>query len=303
MADNASFKRLEERVFLGISVACAVLVICILIGIVGTIFLEALPSLTPTFILTSEHGMPGVGGAIGNAIVGTILISLCATVLATPLAICTAVYLQRYAKDGFFTKTLQFFIEVLSGTPSIVLGIFGMLVFVYYMYKYTGGFSLISGSVALAILIVPVIERAAEDAIIMVDRDLEKGSYALGATKWDTIKNITLPCALSGISTGIVLGFGRAAEESAVVILTAGYTQFYPEFAIKSCDKLAFGIKIYPFQDLVGTLPYTVYHGYENSHLIAMSDAFAAAFVLIVIVLTINVAAKILLWRYGIDKS
>lgn len=301
MAGNTSTRYLEEKFFFGLSVGCAVLVIGILIYIVGTIFLEALPSLTPAFVFTSESDMPGVGGAVGNAIVGTIFISLCATVIATPLAICTAVYLQRYARDGFFTRTLRFFIEVLSGTPSIVLGIFGMLVFVYYMYKYTGGFSLISGSIALAILIVPVIERAAEDAIAMVDRDLEYGSYALGATKWDTIRNITLPCALSGITTGIVLAFGRAAEESAVVILTAGYSQFFPEFAVKLSNKLAFGYKIYPFQDLVGTLPYSVYHGYENSHLIARSDAFAAAFVLIVIVLSINMAAKILLRRYGHD--
>jgi len=295
------WRTVEEKVFLGISVVAAVVVVCLLFGIVGVIFREAIPSLSLEFIVTPENLMPGVGGAIGNAIVGTLVISTLATILAIPLGICTAIYLARYAKDGPITRGFRFLIEVLSGTPSIVLGIFGLLVLVFYLRPYTGGFSLLSGSIALAILIMPVIERAAEDAIHTVDIPLEHGSYALGATKWDTIRNITLPCALSGIVTGIILAFGRAAEESAVVILTAGYSQFFPEFAVKSHDKLAFGMKVYPVQDLVGTLPYSVYHAYENSNIVSMSDGFAAAFVLIVIVLLINVAAKIILRRYSHD--
>lgn len=286
----------EEKIFLGISVFSALVVVGILFGIIGVIFIEAIPSLSLEFIITPENKMPGVGGAIGNAIVGTIAISTVATILAIPLGICTAIYLSRYAKDSPFTRGFRFLIEVLSGTPSIVVGMFGLLILVFYLRQYTGGFSLISGSIALAILIMPVIERAAEDAIHTVDTHLEHGSYALGARKWDTIKNITLPYARSGIITGIILAFGRAAEESAVVILTAGYSQFMPEFAVKSHDKLAFGMKVYPIQDLVGTLPYSVYHAFENSHIVSLSDGFAAAFVLIIIILIVNSTAKIILW-------
>lgn len=273
-----------------------------LVYIIFTIFTEALPSLSLEFITTAESDFPGVGGAIANAIAGTLIISICATLIATPFALGTAIYLQKYAKESLFTKTIRFMVEVLSGTPSIVLGIFGLLVLVWYLKDITGGFSLISGSIALSILIMPVIERAAEDAIVAVPKSIEAGSYALGADKWHTIRNITLPTAISGITTGIILGFGRAAEESAVVILTAGYTQFMPEFAIKSTEKLASGFKIYPLQDLVATLPYSVYHGYENSNVIPISDAFAAAFVLIVIVLAINTVAKIILWRYKFES-
>ena len=294
-------RRTEEILFIVLCTGGGVLSVLFLFAILGTITMEAIPSLGLYFILTAESEAPGVGGAIGNAIVGTVFISLFATALATPLALGTAVYLQRYASKNAFTRGLRFLIEVLSGTPSIVLGIFGLLVLVFYLRAYTGGFSLLTGSIALAILIMPVIERAIEDAIITVPTDLEHGSYALGATKWQTIRHVTIPVAISGILTGVVLGFGRAAEESAVVILTAGYSQFFPEFAVKSSDKLAFGMKVYPLQDLVGTLPYSVYHAYENSNVIKMSDGFAAAFVLIVIVLLVNLTAKIILWKFGHD--
>ncbi|MBN1432531.1 MAG: phosphate ABC transporter permease PstA [Methanomicrobiaceae archaeon] len=296
-----NFRNAEEKIFCAVSCLAAAFAIAILSYIIFTIFTAALPSLSLEFITTAESDFPGVGGAIANAITGTIIISICATLIATPFAIGTAIYLQKYARESLFTKTVRFLIEVLSGTPSIVIGIFGLLILVYYLRDITGGFSLISGSIALSILTMPVIERAAEDAIVAVPKSIEGGSYALGANKWQTIRNITLPTAISGITTGIILGFGRAAEESAVVILTAGYTQFMPEFAIKSTDKLVSGFKVYPLQDLVGTLPYSVYHGYENSNIIPMSDAFAAAFVLIAIVLGINTIVKVILWRYKIE--
>jgi phosphate transport system permease protein len=190
--------------------------------IIGSVFIGAIPSLTFYFLMTPESATPHIGMGILNAIVGTVMLSVTATLIAIPLALGTAVYLQRYARPGYLVSAIRFFIEVLSGTPSVVLGMFGFLIFVYYMKAVTGGFSLMSGSIALSILIMPVIERAIEDAIMTVDQSLEEGSYALGATKYQTIRGITLPVALSGIMTGIILGFGRAAEESAVVILTAG---------------------------------------------------------------------------------
>ncbi|KUK99954.1 MAG: Phosphate ABC transporter, inner membrane subunit PstA [Methanoculleus marisnigri] len=293
-----TMRKAEELFFMLLCTGGAALSVLVLFLILGTVTIEALPSLSLHFLITPESASPGLGGAIGNAVVGTLIISLCSTLIATPLALGTAIYLQRYAPDNRLTRLLRFLIEVLSGTPSIVLGIVGLMILVYYMRAYSGGFSLISGSIALAILILPVIERAIEDAIATVPTDLEEGSYALGATKWQTIRNVTIPTVISGILTGIILGFGRAAEESAVVILTAGYTQFFPELAIKSNENLVFGIKLYPLQDLVGTLPYAVYHAYENSNVVAISDGFAAAFILIGIVFLINLTARILLRRY-----
>lgn len=290
-------RHLKGRFFISISYLCAILVLFALVFILGNITLKALPSLNLHFILTSESNEPGYGGAIGNAVVGTILISLLSTLLAMPVAVGTAVYLKRYANEGPLVRIFRFLIDVLSGTPSIVLGVFGLMLLVFVMRNITGGFSLISGSIALAILILPVIERATEEAIDRVHPDIEDASYALGATKWQTIKHITIPSALSGILTGIVLGTGRAAEESAVVILTAGYTQFFPEYKVAASEKLLFGIKVYPFQDLVATLPLAVYHSFEFPHLVSVSEGFATAFVLIVIVMIINAVTRLIVWR------
>jgi phosphate transport system permease protein len=292
-----SLRKSTKAIMLAISVVSTAVAVIVFFWIVITLLLGAIPSLSWYFITTPESATPRIGMGIANAIVGTLVISLIATALAIPLAIGTAVYLTRYAREGRLVSILRFFIEVLSGTPSVVLGMFGFLVFVYYLKFFTGGYSLISGSLALGILTMPVIERSIEDAIFRVPAETEAGSYALGATKWQTIRNITIPVAMSGIITGIILGFGRAAEESAVVILTAGYSQFLPEIGVKANPNLFLGIKVYPFQDLIATLPYSVYHAYENSNVIPLSNGFAAAFVLICIVLVINTIARLILWR------
>ena len=288
-------RQATERIVKGVCLVTAFALVGILFLIISLIFINGLPSLSWYFITTPENAAKGLGEGIANAIVGTILISLSATILAAPFGFGTAVYMKRYAADNGITRAFRFLLEVLSGTPSIVIGIFAFLVFVIYLKKITGGFSLIAGSLALAILIMPVIERAIEDAIDRVPAELEEGSYALGATKWQTIHGITIPAAFSAILTGFTLGFGRAAEESAVVILSAGYTQYLPEFAIRSGSDAVGTIKLYPLQDQVATLPYTVYHSFQNQVLVRPSAGFAAAFVLVVVVFTINITAKALL--------
>ena len=156
--------------------------------------------------------------------------------------------------------------------------------------------SLIGGSIALGVLILPVIERATEDAISRVPKDLEEGSYALGATKWLTIRNIVIPSAFSGIIVGAILGFGRAAEESAVVLMTAGYSQYLPEFKIVSNPQFLLGVKIYPLNQLMGSLPTFIYTAYENVNVFPESSIFAAGFVLIMMVMLINISAKAILF-------
>lgn len=292
-----NYRYAEELFFFILSGLATLFAISMLFYILITIAEYALPSLTWYFVTTPESQTPGIGQGIANAIVGSIIISLFATIIATPFAIGTAIYLSRYAPKNRLIMMFRFLLEVLSGTPSIVLGIFALLVFVYYLKPFTGGYSLIAGSVALAILILPVIERSVETSINAIDKELEEQSYALGATKWQTIRFVTIPCAIAGIVTGLILGFGRAAEESAVVILTAGYSQYMPTVGIKTNNNFFLGIKIYPFNDLVGTLPYSVYHAYENQSMIPLSNGFAAAFILICFVLIINISAKFILSR------
>ena len=282
-----------EKAAIIICSIAAFIAVGVLFIIIGQIALGAIPSLSLHFILTPEN-KTGLGQGIANAIVGTILLSLTSTLLATPFGIGTAIYLKRYATENRLTNFIRFMIEVLSGTPSVVVGMFGLLVLVIYLKPFTGGFSFIAGTIALAILIMPVIERAVESAIDTVNPELEIGSYALGVNKWQTIRGITLPAAINGILTSLILGFGRAAEESSVVLLTAGYSQFIPEIGIAHNDKFFFGFRIYPFNDLVGTMPYAVYNAYENSNVIPMSNAYAIALILVSFILLVNILAKII---------
>lgn len=288
---------LENSFFKGVSYFAAVIAVFTLILIIGKIFIGALPSLNLGFLLTSESETDGLGGGVANAVVGTILLSILSPLIAAPLAVGTAVYLKRYARENFFTRTLSFCIDVLSGAPSIVVGAFGFLVLAIYLKPITGGFSLISGVIALAILILPVIEKATETAIDTVPEELEQASYALGASRSQTIRFVTLPYAMIGIISGIVLSIGRAAEESAIVVLTAGYSQHMPGLKIVPDDRLLFGIRFYPFQSPVGTLPIATYHGFEFPKLVSVSESFAAAFILILIVMLINLGARMILRR------
>ncbi|MFY9749993.1 MAG: phosphate ABC transporter permease PstA, partial [Methanoregula sp.] len=283
--------------------AAALFAAAMLLYILVVIFLKGVASLNPHFILFSEINTGlGLGTGVGNAIAGTILLAVISTILAIPLGVGTAIYLRKYASDNQLTRFLRLMIEVLSGTPSIVLGIFGVAVLVIYLKPITGGESLIAGAIALGVLIIPVIERSTEEALSRVPCELEEGSYALGATKWLTVRNIVIPYALSGIIVGAILGFGRAAEESAVVLLTAGYSQYMPQFRIAVNPNFLLGIKIYPLNDLVGSLPVFLYTSYENSNVFPVSSIFAAGFILIVIVLFINLSAKAILF-YATAKT
>lgn len=297
------WRYIEEKMFIGITAAAGLTTAMLLVIIIGEIFFMGLPSLSLDFLLFSENEKEGLSQAIGNAIVGTIFLSFFSVLIATPFAIGTAIYLKEYATDNIVTKTFRLLIDVLSGMPSIVIGIFGLLIIVIALKPITGGFSLISGAIALAILIMPLIEKSTEEAMKTVPVELEHGGYALGSTKWETIRKIIIPYSMSGIVTGVVLSIGRAAEESAVVLLTAGYSQFFPEFAVKNHDKLLFGIKLYPFQDLVGVLPISIYHSYELMGKVPLANTFATAFVLIVIVMIINAGARLVLWRFRIDRK
>jgi len=290
-------RKLEENIFKGISYLAGIISGLILILIIGKIAWAGIPYINWYFLLTSENETPGIGGAIGNSIVGTFVLSILATVLASPLAVGLAVYMKRYAKNRPFIKLVDFCVEVMSGTPSIVLGALGILILVFYLRYYTGGFSLISGAIALSLLILPVIERAAEQAIDRVPKELEEASYALGANKWETIIKITLPFALSGIITGIVLGIGRAAEESTIVIMTAGYSIHMLSFKIVPNEALINGMKVYPFQALLATLPITIYNSYHYPTMVDQGEGFAAALVLIAIVMFINLGTRLLLRR------
>ncbi|HDH41338.1 MAG TPA: phosphate ABC transporter permease PstA [Candidatus Altiarchaeales archaeon] len=293
-------RKFKQKLFIGVCGLSAVITASLLIFILGFIFMRAIPSLSWDYILTAEVDAGGFNEGIANAIVGTIILATTSVVVATPLALAVAVYMTEYSKENWFTKTLRFMIDLLAGMPSIVLGVIGFVLLVISLKYITGGFSLIAGAIALAILVLPTIERAAEESLKTVPRELKEGSMALGSTKWQCIQKIVVPYSLSGIITGVVLGIGRAAEESAVVVLTAGYTQFMPRLGLFPKEGVFMNTKLAPLQEGIASLPIAVYHSFEFSHMVPIENGFATATVLIAVVMMINLTAKTIAWKYRI---
>lgn len=167
-------------------------------------------------------------GGIAPAILGTFYLTLGAVLFALPLGLACAIYLCEYSPKGFIVNIIRISINNLAGVPSVVFGLFGLAVFV----KLFGfGVSILSGSLTLGILILPLIISSSQEALMAVPQSIREASLSLGATKWGTIKNIVLPTALPGILTGIILSIGRAAGETAPILFTAAafYLRGYPK--------------------------------------------------------------------------
>jgi len=167
-------------------------------------------------------------GGIAPAIVGTLYLTMGAILFSLPLGLACAIYLCEYSPAGYVVNVIRMSINNLAGVPSVVFGLFGLVVFV----KFFGfGVSILSGSLTLGIMVLPQIISASQEALIAVPQSYREASLALGATHWQTIKKMVLPSALPGILTGVILSIGRAAGETAPILFTAAtfYTRGYPD--------------------------------------------------------------------------
>lgn len=180
-------------------------------------------------------------GGVAPAIVGTIYLTLGAVIFALPFGVACAIYLNEYSPKGFVVNILRMSINNLAGVPSVVFGLFGLALFVKFFKL---GVSLLSGSLTLGILILPLIISAAQEALLAVPQSHREASLALGATHWQTIKNIVLPSALPGILTGVILSIGRAAGETAPILFTAAtfYTRGFPHSVFSEVMALPYHI-------------------------------------------------------------
>ena len=215
-----------ERVAFGCVVAAAVIVLAILAIILGYIIINGLPAISWDFLTQSPTNL-GRGGGIFPAIVGTLYLVAGAILIALPLGVGAAVYLVEYTREGRITKVIRTGVDLLNGTPSIVFGLFGFAFLVIFLNV---GVSLIAGMITLALMVLPTVIRTTEEALKNIPQSLREGSLALGATKWQTIKNVVLPPAVPGIVTGAILSIGRAAGETAPIMFTAVVfsTRFLP---------------------------------------------------------------------------
>jgi phosphate transport system permease protein len=264
-----------QRIAFGI-ISLSIIIVLIFLGIIlFDIVSNGIGAINWEF-LTASPQQAGRAGGIFPAILGTIYLAIGAIIIALPIGVCAAIYLTEYTKEGIITKIIRTCADLLNGTPSIVFGLFGLTLFIYII-----GFekSLLVGQIILAFMILPTIIRTTEEAIKSVPQSLREGSYALGATRWQTIRRVVLPPSSPGILTGAILGIGRAAGETAPIMFTAAI--FTTRFAPSS------------FSNPTPALPYHLYilaTGVPNS----TQNQYGTALVLVIVVLLLYSAAILL---------
>lgn len=219
--------KVTNRIALSLIVLCAGIMAAILLALLGYILVNGVTSISWHF-LTSESSTFLAGGGIKDQLWNSFYVLFLTMLLTVPIGVCGGIYLAEYAKPGKLTSFIRSCVEVLASLPSIVVGMFGMLLFVnYFQFRY----SVLSGALALTVFNLPVIVRVTEDGFRALSRHQKEGGLALGMTHWHTIKKILLPAAFPSILTGVILSAGRVFGESAALLFTAGLSTPNLDFA------------------------------------------------------------------------
>ena len=224
MTDNGMKSIYQKRTRIGDNVLKALIylaagvAIALLVGIMGYVFVRGLPQISWQFLSTVQSSLKGTFGILGN-IINTIYIIVITLIIAAPIGIGSAIYLNEYAKPGKLVRTIEFTTEILSGIPSIIFGLFGM---VFFGMTLKLGYSVLTGSFTLTLMVLPLITRNTQEALKTVPDSYRSGALGIGATKWYMIRTILLPSAAPGILTGVILSIGRIVGESAALLFTAG---------------------------------------------------------------------------------
>jgi phosphate transport system permease protein len=268
--------RAEQAIVRIVLWALTAITVVILVYIIVFILRKGIPALSWEF-LTKDPVDMGKGGGIFSTIVGTIVLTAGAILIAAPLGIGTAIYLTEYTWEGPVTRIIRFGAECLAGIPSIIFGLFGFILFVT---KLKFGWSILSGSLTLAFMILPTIIRTSEEAIKSVPPVYRTVSFSLGSTKWQTVTRVVLPSALPGIVTGVILSVGRSIGETAAVIFTAGSALRMPTSLFSSTRTMSVHFYILAREG------------------ISMPKAYGTAAILIIAILAINLLTYYLMNRF-----
>lgn len=248
-----------------------------LISLIWTAISAGMARFDGTFFSSSMRNVVGEGGGALHAIIGTLEVTLLATIISVPIGLLAAIYLVEYGK-GRLARAVTFFVDVMTGIPSIVAGLFAFALFsMIFGPSVRMGFA---GSIALSVLMIPVVVRSGEEMLRLVPGELREASFALGVPKWRTILKVVIPTALTGLVTGVMLAIARVIGETAPLLVVAGFTQ---------------SMNYSPFQDRMMTLPVFVYYSYSNQGANAQAyidRAWAGALTLIVIVMVLNLGAR-----------
>jgi len=234
-------------------------------------------SLISLQLLSQLPPAPGLGGGgIGNAILGTIVVTLIASLIAIPVGVGGGIYLAEYSQSGPFAQFVRFGTNVLAGVPSIICGVFIYGLIVTTRLFFDQSYSAMAGGIALAVLMLPTVIKTTDEALKLVPNELRWGAIGVGASRFITIVRITLPAAFSPIATGVVLGIARAAGETAPLIFTALFSPFWPEGVFNPIATMS--VLIYNF----AIMPYEA----------QIALAWAASFVLVLMILAANLLAR-----------
>ena len=289
MTDNSMKSIYQKRTRIGDNILKALIylaagvAIALLVGIMGYVFVRGLPQVSWQLLSTVQSSLKGNFGILGN-IINTIYIIVITLIIAAPIGIGSAIYLNEYAKPGKLVRTIEFTTEILSGIPSIIFGLFGM---VFFGMTLKLGYSVLTGSFTLTLMVLPLITRNTQEALKTVPDSYRSGALGIGATKWYMIRTILLPSAAPGILTGVILSIGRIVGESAALLFTAGSGFQLP--------KNLFG-KLF---ESSGTLTIQLYLSMQKAK---YDQAFGIAVVLLIIVLGINLLTRFLTSRFDVTK-
>ena len=277
--------RISDYIITALIYAAASLSILLLAGIVCYTFVKGVSSISWQFLTTVPSTIKGTFGIAGN-LLNTLYIVIITLLIATPVGVGSAIYLNEYAKPGKIVSTIEFTTEILSGIPSIIFGLFGM---VFFGTTLGFGYSILTGALTLTLMVLPLITRNTQEALKTVPESYRSGALGMGATKWYMIRTILLPSAMPGIITGIILAVGRIVGESAALLFTAGSGYLLPKSGMGFLHKIL---------ESGGTLTIQLYLCMSKAQ---YGEAFGIAVVLLVLVLGINMLTKYFSGKFNVE--
>ncbi|WP_426516109.1 phosphate ABC transporter permease PstA [Diaminobutyricibacter sp. McL0618] len=273
-------RKATDRLVTSLVATAFIIALLPLVSLAWTVLVNGLARFDLAFFSESMRNVIGEGGGALHAIVGTLIVTAIATVISVPIGILTSIYLVEYGR-GALARGITFFVDVMTGIPSIVAGLFAYALFaLLFGPAIRNGFM---GSIALSVLMIPVVVRSSEEILRLVPNELREASYALGVPKWLTVLKIVLPTSIAGLTTGIMLAIARVIGETAPLLIVCGFTT---------------SMNYDPFNDRMMTLPVFVYTQYTQAAGInaqaSIDRAWTGALALILIVMLLNLIARII---------
>jgi phosphate transport system permease protein len=279
MVKNARRAKIIDRLVSIFAIVCVALAVIPLASILIEVVKNGIAAIDLEFLTGRPSAIGRVGGGIGPAIQGTLIVVGLASMIGAPVGILTGIYLSEFAGNGAFPNGVRFFNEVLTGLPSVVIGIVGYILIVINI----GSFSVWAGAFSLSIIMIPIVARVTEETLKIVPNAIREAGFALGIPKWKITTFITFKSAISGILTGIVLAIARIAGETAPLIMTIlGTSLFFTAF-----------------NEPVDALPLRIWRLSSQPYESAQAQAWGAALILILMVLILSVTLRLLAQRRG----